>query len=89
MDIRRFRCEDSRTSARLWLDINPEEANNSSRKFWIKATTIAHPWGFANNEGGVTALETLFTRLNTGGTRITQEELQLFCYKGILARNQD
>ena len=34
----------------LWLDINPEEANNSSRKFWIKATAVAHPWGFANND---------------------------------------
>ena len=34
----------------LWLDINPEEVKNSSRTFWIKATTIAHPWGFANND---------------------------------------
>jgi len=34
----------------LWLDINPKNLKNSSRTFWIKATTIAHPWGFANND---------------------------------------
>lgn len=34
----------------LWLDINPKEVKTSSRTFWIKATTIAHPWGFANND---------------------------------------
>ena len=34
----------------LWLDINPEKTKNSSRAFWVKATTIAHPWGFANND---------------------------------------
>lgn len=34
----------------LWLDIDPEKTKNSSRTFWVKATTIAHPWGFANND---------------------------------------
>lgn len=34
----------------LWLDINPEKTKDSSRTFWVKATTIAHPWGFANND---------------------------------------
>lgn len=35
----------------------------------------------ANNDGGVTTLETLFTRLNTGGTRITQEDLSYSAIK--------
>lgn len=34
----------------LWLDINPEKTKDSFRTFWVKATTIAHPWGFANND---------------------------------------
>lgn len=34
----------------LWLDINPENTQNSSRTFWVKSTTIAHPWGFTNND---------------------------------------
>ena len=43
----------------LWLDINPEKTENSSRTFWVKATTIAHPWGFANNDecGFLSALD--------------------------------
>ena len=36
--------------AMLWLDIRPESFNNSSRTFWVKSTTIAHPWGFKNND---------------------------------------
>lgn len=34
----------------LWLDINPENTQNSSRTFWVKSTTITHPWGFTNND---------------------------------------
>ena len=34
----------------IWMDLRPEKIKNSSRAFWIKATTAAHPWGFANND---------------------------------------
>lgn len=33
----------------LWIDINPQE-KISTRKFWIKATTTPHPWGYKNND---------------------------------------
>lgn len=33
----------------LWLDINPKR-RKTAPTFWVKATTIAHPWGFANND---------------------------------------
>lgn len=36
------------TSA-LWLDID-NNTNNSSRRYWIKATTKYHPWGYNNND---------------------------------------
>lgn len=32
----------------LWLDISPKA--QTTRKYWIKATTISHPWGYANND---------------------------------------
>lgn len=34
----------------LWLDIHPGEIKNSTRVFWVKSTTKAHPWGFKNND---------------------------------------
>jgi hypothetical protein len=33
----------------LWLDID-NNTNNSSRRYWIKATTKYHPWGYNNND---------------------------------------
>lgn len=33
----------------LWLDIDPGDWN-STRRFWVKASTAAHPWGFQNND---------------------------------------
>ena len=33
----------------LWLDINPPKTT-STRRFWIKACTSAHPWGYMNND---------------------------------------
>lgn len=34
----------------LWIDLAPEEINNSTRHFWIKATTLPHPWGYKNDD---------------------------------------
>ena len=34
----------------LWVDFMPPTKTNSTRRFWIKVTTQAHPWGFANND---------------------------------------
>ncbi len=34
----------------LWLDINPIKEPNTTRKFFIKATTKSHPWGYKNDE---------------------------------------
>ncbi len=36
----------------LWLDIGikPNEVQKSTRKFFIKATTKAHPWGYENDD---------------------------------------
>lgn len=36
--------------AMLWLDLNPSQVKNSTRSFWIKTTTIPHPWGFKNDD---------------------------------------
>ena len=36
--------------AMLWIDIHPNIAKNSTRTFLIKSTTMAHPWGFKNND---------------------------------------
>src|SRR5574344_214513 len=41
--------EDS-TKAILWIDLSPTKNQNSTRKFWIKATTTAHPWGYHNDD---------------------------------------
>lgn len=37
-------------NAMLWLDIRPANTRNSTRVFWVKSTTRAHPWGFKNND---------------------------------------
>lgn len=34
----------------LWLDFMPPQHSGSTRRFWVKVTTKAHPWGFANND---------------------------------------
>jgi len=34
----------------LWLDFMPPTQAGSTRRFWVKVTTKAHPWGFANND---------------------------------------
>ena len=43
--------EQKQPRAVLWLDLCPRDTNNNStRLFWFKVTTQAHPWGFANND---------------------------------------
>jgi hypothetical protein len=37
------------SQSELWIDIDPD-ALETTRFFWIKVTTIAHPWGFENND---------------------------------------
>lgn len=37
-------------NAMLWIDVNPSETKGSTRTYWVKATTDAHPWGFHNND---------------------------------------
>ena len=34
----------------LWIDFMPPENVRTTRRFWIRVTTKAHPWGFANND---------------------------------------
>lgn len=35
----------------LWVEFMPTPNMNSTRRFWVKAITSAHPWGYANNDG--------------------------------------
>lgn len=35
---------------RLWLDIRPPKVEKSTRQYWVKMTTTAHPWGFNNDD---------------------------------------
>jgi hypothetical protein len=34
----------------LWVEFMPKPNTGSTRRFWVKATTKAHPWGFENND---------------------------------------
>lgn len=34
----------------IWIDIASEQIMQSTRKFWIKVTTLAHPWGYKNDD---------------------------------------
>lgn len=55
----------------LWIDLLPPSSKNSTRKFWIKATTNPHPWGFKNDDDA--------NRLNTSEKR---NALNMFNLKG-------
>lgn len=37
-------------NAMLWIDVNPPEVKGSTRTYWVKTTTDAHPWGYHNND---------------------------------------
>ena len=63
--------------AMLWLDLNPSQVKNSTRSFWIKTTTIPHPWGFKNDDE--------CTRLNTSEKR---EALDRFGLMGNIYNNE-
>lgn len=53
----------------LWIDLDPPTVKNSTRIFWIKSTTIPHPWGFKNDDD--------CNRLNTEEKRRAIESFQL------------
>jgi len=37
------------SQSELWIDIDPPQ-KTTERVFWIKVTTIAHPWGYVNDD---------------------------------------
>ncbi|MCD8289897.1 MAG: DUF262 domain-containing protein [Prevotella sp.] len=47
-----FNDPDTNPTAVLWIDIDPpkDKDSTSTRTYWIKATTKAHPWGFKNDD---------------------------------------
>lgn len=55
----------------LWLDLEPRQVKDSTRCFWIKATTMPHPWGYKNDDK--------CSRLNTAERR---EALKTFNLQG-------
>lgn len=55
----------------LWIDLVPPSVKNSTRMFWIKATTIPQPWGFKNDDD--------CSRLNT---REKRKALDIFELQG-------
>ena len=55
----------------LWIDLVPPSVKNSTRLFWIKATTIPQPWGFKNDDD--------CSRLNT---REKRKALDIFELQG-------
>ena len=34
----------------LWIDIEPNTDVKTTRAYWVKVTTISHPWGFRNDD---------------------------------------
>ena len=53
----------------LWIDLVPPSVKNSTRMFWIKATTIPQPWGFKNDDD--------CSRLNTSEKRRALDKFEL------------
>lgn len=53
----------------LWLDVEPALSASSTRKYLIKATTKAHPWGYNNDDSS--------SRLNTSEKRHAIESFGL------------
>ena len=46
-----FAQPDKKSKAILWLDLKPgDTARGITRKYYVKATTISHPWGYKNND---------------------------------------
>lgn len=46
--------DDKKVESILWLDLNPKLEpklkRNSTRNFWVRATTTAHPWGYRKDD---------------------------------------
>lgn len=61
----------------LWIDLEPPKPENTTRIFWIKATTIPHPWGYKNDDDS--------SRLNAWEKRKSLEEFKL---KGNIYNNE-
>jgi len=40
----------SKVKSILWLDLNPAFERDSTRNFWVRATTTAHPWGYRRDD---------------------------------------
>ena len=59
--------DDPNVKSVLWIDFMPPVGTNSTRRFWIKTITRAHPWGFANND-----------TCSTLGWNVYREALRLF-----------
>lgn len=38
----------------LWIDVKPSRPENSTRAYFVKATTKIHPWGFKNDDNSST-----------------------------------
>lgn len=45
-----FAPPDEHSKSVLWVDLLPNPAITSSRKYWVKVTTASHPWGYANDD---------------------------------------
>lgn len=41
----------SSSNSVLWIDLMPPTKMTSTRRYWIKVTTKAHPWGYGNDDG--------------------------------------
>ena len=65
-----------KAKAVLWMDLEPPTVKNSTRHFWIKATTQPHPWGFKNDDD--------CSRLNTTEKR---QALNQFNLQGSIYNN--
>jgi len=59
----------------LWLDLDPDSMSqgNSTRNFWIRVTTLAHPWGYScNDSASPLSTESIREALNQVGMNPSQ-----------------
>ena len=66
----------------LWLDIDPvNKPSNSTRTYWIKSTTITHPWGYRNDDECSTLSandrRSALEKYGMAGKNIYKEEIDL------------
>jgi hypothetical protein len=59
----------------LWIDLDPPPVRNSTRSYWIRATTTAHPWGYCRDDSA--------SRLDVHSIRQAVERL------GLCVKSQD